>query len=792
MTLLTTNQAASVKSKKKSLVSNICRLSLSVSIALGTVLAVSIATPQSAQASTCSCSQGGLYTVDIEELNNSHPHQLTLKDNNAYYQLVDDKGSVIQDKLYDISAYEDGRIVAKRNGYFGAIDMTGNVVLDFKYDEIEALDNGFYQLTQYFGSKPATAIATASGNWLYPASGAFDKNTQVDYLYTDKVNQITYFTASKNGKHGLINDKQQTLIAPIYDELTLLDTCPNERLFIKAVMGGQTGLIDQHQKVVVPFAKNIDIKNFNEDKQLFSVTSYAAKRDSYFDNDTAVSETIINGKGMVVINSDGSIKDLNDDLYEYKVSGKYGIIDRSGVIILPASFDHIFSSYDAPILVTQNQKMGVLTKNDDDSLKVDSFYDHLEPLYDITYTLSEIENQALKSDEYDENASEEQTTSAVDDTSEIENISESIRYNPSTVSYIAQLNHKFGLVDSTNKVLIPIIYDELSFFEGFIKVKKDNKYGLLTANNDIIKPPIFDDVTPLNDSHGDSINMVFTQDHQQQLTNKFGSALTELSDYRFVSDKLYALDNMSVIEKDGKYGLFSLKDRKVIIQPIYEDMYERIYSNSILAQLNGKKVLIDTSGKMLIDDLSQYTDITRSDDSDNIEVKTKEDKYGLIDYAGKTIIAPIYDSLEIAKLSDDYVNVWSANDIEHSIERYIVEKNGKYGVFDLNGQLIVPIKYTHIKSILYPPYFLVTTDENIDDENMDSADTVKFGLMDSAGKLVLKMKYDAIVPNYYDPEGKLYGINTHHNSVDIYDKTLKRLETQNLTTFAANNEWYDQ
>ncbi|MGP9689115.1 hypothetical protein ACT3TH_08140 [Psychrobacter sp. AOP22-C1-C5] len=110
--------------KVKLLALKVCKLSLSVSIALTALSAVSITTIQSAHASTCSCDQGKLYTIDIEELNGIHPHQLTLKANNAYYQLVDDKGSVIQDKLYDINAYEDGRIVAKRNGLFGALDAT--------------------------------------------------------------------------------------------------------------------------------------------------------------------------------------------------------------------------------------------------------------------------------------------------------------------------------------------------------------------------------------------------------------------------------------------------------------------------------------------------------------------------------------------------------------------------------------------------------------------------------------------------------------------------------------------
>ena len=96
-------------------------------MALGTVFAVSVSATQSAQASSCSCNQSTLYTIDIDTLNDSHPHQLMLKADNAYYQLVDDKESVLQDKLYDIRPYEDGRIIAKRNGLYRYIRF-GEVV----------------------------------------------------------------------------------------------------------------------------------------------------------------------------------------------------------------------------------------------------------------------------------------------------------------------------------------------------------------------------------------------------------------------------------------------------------------------------------------------------------------------------------------------------------------------------------------------------------------------------------------------------------------------------------------
>lgn len=782
----------------KSLATKVRQLSLAISLALASLTIVSITTTQSAHADTCSCDQGKLYSIEIDELNNAHPHKLTLAANNAYYQLIDDKGAVVQDKLYDIKAYEDGRIVAKRHGYFGAIDATGKMVLDFKYGAIEVLDNNFYHLTKYFGSKEATAIANSAGDWLYPASKVFDQNIQTNYLYADKTNNVTYFMISKDGKYGLINDKKQTLITPVYDQLELLDTCPNERLFMKAKLGDKVGLIDQYQKVVVPFTKNIDIENFNEDKQIFSVKSYVPKgagNIGHLNRETVISESLINGKGVPLIKSDASIRLLNSHLYEYKKSGQYGIINNSGAIVLPASFDYLYSQYsqyNAPILAAHNQKIGIVTKGADSKLKVSEFYDGLELSEDSTYTLHEIESQLLKNEE-DASTEEEviyEATSAEEATEEADNTLGATLYNPSNSSYIAQINHKFGLVDSNNKVLIPIIYDELSYFNRFIKVKKDNKYGLLTDNNETVKALIYDDITPLSDSHGteDNIGIVFTKGNQQQLTNEFGSIITPFSDYRFVDNKLDYLDNMSVIEKDGKYGLFSVKEKKVLIQPIYEDMYERIYNDSILAQLNGKKVLIDTSGKVLISDLSQYAAIERSNNENNIIVKTNDDKYGVIDYKGKTIIPAVYDSLELQGLSNNYEAVWGEN--KAPLLLYIVGKNGKHGIFAHNGSVVAPIAYDYIQSLIYPAYLAVVKDKSADSETVGEANNL--GLMNLSGKVVLDMKYHDVRTNLYDPEGRLYAINSHKNIVETYDKKLTFIKTQSLQAFIDTNEWYKE
>ncbi len=788
-------------SNLNSIITKLRQLTWNISITSALFAIASIVAIPSAHAEYCNCNEGKIYTIDIAELNAAHPKQFNLELNNAYYQLVDNNGKVIQDKLYDVTPYEDGRIVAKRGGYYGVIDATGKVVIAFEYDEIELLANGFYQLAQYFGSQPATAIADNSGDWLYPASGAFEKNTQVDHFYRNKTKGVTYFKVLKDGKYGLINSRKQTLIRPTYDEMELLNTSAHERLFIKATLKHKVGLIDQYQKVIIPFSENTTIENFNEDKQLFSVKSYVPQGDGnigHLNRETVTAESLINANGETLIKSESSIRLLNSELYEYKDADKYGIVDRNGVILLLAEFDHLYSQYsqyNAPILAARDQKIAIIVKDNQQRLVVDTFYDALELTYD-TYTLSEIQNQTVhdtndaNSDEKVSDEGPDSATSTVRITKQANSELQANTYNPNNTHYIARKDYKFGIVDSQNKIVVPLIYDELSYFESFIKVKKGSKYGLLTNNNETIKPLIHDDIVPLSDSNGtrDNIGIVFTKDNQQQLTDKFGSILTPFSDYRFVENKLQYLDNMSVIEKQGKYGLFSVTDKKIIVQPIYEDFFERIYNDSILAQLDGKKVLIDISGNILVDDLSQYAEIKRSSKENNIVVKTYDDKYGVIDYQGETIIPAAYESLELQELSNSYDAIWGEN--KESILFYVAEKKGKYGIFDHSGKRVAPIAYSYIQSLTYPPYFLVGREHNAGSEDDDDTQNSNLGLMDSTGKLVVAMDYQRIINNPYDPEGKLYVIDTQKKVVKTYDKNATLIDTQNLQAFKKTNEWY--
>jgi len=51
------------------------------------------------------------------------------------------------------------------------------------------------------------------------------------------------------------------------------------------------------------------------------------------------------------------------------------------------------------------------------------------------------------------------------------------------------LNNKWGYIDSTNQIVIPIVYEQIKFpQDSLLRVKKDSKWGLVDLKNNIIAP----------------------------------------------------------------------------------------------------------------------------------------------------------------------------------------------------------------------------------------------------------------------------------------------------------------
>ena len=194
--------------------------------------------------------------------------------------------------------------------------------------------------------------------------------------------------------------------------------------------------------------------------------------------------------------------------------------------------------------------------------------------------------------------------------------------------------------------------------------------------------------------------------------------------------------------EDNKWGVIDNKGNR-IINNIYNEMiivpdknkgvficnYDVDYNNETYKT----KVLNENENEIF----KEYEYVTAIENTngkivwyeENLLKFQKNGKYGLIDLEGNEIISPEYD------------NIYALEGIEKSI---IIEKEGKKGLVNTSlGEIIIPVEYTEISSLTdsYNNGYIIKNEQN------------KCGIIGADKKKILEEKYDDIKHitgnNYY-------------------------------------------
>ena len=167
----------------------------------------------------------------------------------------------------------------------------------------------------------------------------------------------------------------------------------------------------------------------------------------------------------------------------------------------------------------------------------------------------------------------------------------------------------------------------------------------------------------------------------------------------------------------------------------------------------------------------------------NYFLLNENNKMGVIDSSGKIIIEPTYDSIQIPNPSkgvficlydynsqtEDYKTkvlnekneeIFTkyekvtaiplngiASDIPYEKNSLLFEKNGKYGVINLDGKVIVKANYDEIQGLTYKESELLVRKNN------------KYGVINSKGAVIIKPEYDSITADNYYTEKEKYAFS---------------------------------
>lgn len=237
-------------------------------------------------------------------------------------------------------------------------------------------------------------------------------------------------------------------------------------------------------------------------------------------------------------------------------------------------------------------------------------------------------------------------------------------------------NGTFGIVNTQWKEIAPCIYDgSIWFDEGYATVSRYGKEGLLdTLGNEVI-PCIYDKVYHYsNDISQRGPGFQVIKDGKHGIVGHHGNIMVPI-----IYDELETISDTRIIASLGRArGLIDFQNTQIL--PFRFWVIEPDYSSAIYVTRDSLRqwAAFDSSGKLIADGYDKMEHY-----NEWIILIKCQGKWGVIDSRGKIILPTIYDSID--------------HFLQHN--SIALKKDGKWGLADERGSVIVPCVYDKIKYI---------------------------------------------------------------------------------------------
>lgn len=239
-----------------------------------------------------------------------------------------------------------------------------------------------------------------------------------------------------------------------------------------------------------------------------------------------------------------------------------------------------------------------------------------------------------------------------------------------------------------------------------------------------------------------------------QVTNAaITSTTSSLSESVVYNNQKALLYNMIVIKDDTteQYGVADLTDpSNVIIGARYTSIEFMEGSNDFIVKTSNNKMgIIGSDGITKV--RLEYDDIKELDKNLGLYLVTSNNRQGVVNNNGKIIVYQDYDQIGLSNTIND-TNVTNKYIL---LDNCIpVQRNGKWGLVDINGNEILPMEYdgfgcdadTHTDSrnadvIIIPELNGIVVEQ---DQVNGNTRTKKYGIVTSDGKLFFEIVLDSI------------------------------------------------
>lgn len=438
-----------------------------------------------------------------------------------------------------------------------------------------------------------------------------------------------YYTVYENGKWGVIDTKQNTIIKPSYDDMILVPD-NSKPIFIVTTNTDldngiiQTKVLDNNNKELYTNYDNVEVI-YNQDK---SNNLWFEKNLLKVQKDGKYGLINLDGKELLPCEYDEIKPVIGTKSIVYIVKdGKQGIVDNTGKIIIENKYSQISTITDKYedgfIVKAENGKYGVI--NSQGQLVLEAKYDEVK---NVAGNKMYVVNEAGKLKIVDE-----------EQNNYLENAYEEIK-QINLGNAVVKKSGKYGVVTISGEAKVDYIYDDLSFiFTDTYIAKKGDKYGIININNEEKLP--FEYTYISYEKEADFIRAQ-KDSSQTQLLDRDFKVKAEGIVSEINSDRNYIRVRVG---EEYKYYNFKLEEKTNT---------EILSTNTIfLSKKDGKYGYVDENGIVVVDYI--YDDATEQNKYGYVAVK-KDGKWGSLDQTGKVIAQPTY-TLE-NNLVIDFIENW--------------------------------------------------------------------------------------------------------------------------------------
>lgn len=334
------------------------------------------------------------------------------------------------------------------------------------------------------------------------------------------------------------------------------------------------------------------------------------------------------------------------------------------------------------------------------------------------------------------------------------------RYRSSIGLMQVSIGDFVGAVDKDLKEVIPIHYDIMddSFHIVNIKIgmwgrlalvmKKDGKYGILKITGETLLPFDYDEIDEgfiyriqgKNNNGWRKWQVERYEDH------------TSVGYINHLEGAQISGSGLIPVKKFGFWGLVDENHFEEITPCIYLSIQQKTYDKIILFKEAGHDLLIPTKDGYRIEsvttvNLDQYSEIGEFEDG--LAPVQKDGKFGFVNEEYKEVVPCIYDvvgpfihGISIVSIGDKNGAINNEGKIAIPLEYSILldislfgptllmaVKNNRFGVVDKANKIIVPFDFDLVQAM----FGMITVTKN-----------GKKGLYNHKGELVLPIKYDDI------------------------------------------------